>query len=100
MAGFGIDTSVASAEEVGNAIANQNKQIDDDVKNEYQVSSKVTDIESKTVYAMMIKKGLDVVKELKNNYGVENTKDLTKEQYASIVKAISGMPDKEQSNGK
>lgn len=100
MAGFGIDTSIASAEEVGNAMVNQNKQIDKDVQNEYQVSNKVTEIESKTVYAMMIKKGLDVVKELKNNYGIENTKDLSKEQYASILKNISGMPDKEQASGK
>ncbi len=95
MAGFGIDTSVASAEEVGNAIVNQNKKIDEDVENEYQVSDRVTEVESKTVYNLMMKKGLNVEEKLKSNYGITNTKDLTKEQYASILKAISSLPDRE-----
>ena len=95
MAGFGIDTSVASAEDIENVIAGENGQIDRDVENEYQVSDRVTEVESKTVYCLMMKKGLDVMKELKRNYGVTNTKELTKEQYASILKTISNLPDRE-----
>ena len=58
-------------------------------------NEKVTEMEAKTVYSIMTKKGLDVVKELKTNYGISNTKELTKEQYASILKVLNGMPDKE-----
>lgn len=60
-----------------------------------KVSNKVSEIESKTVYSLMMKKGLNVEEQLKSNYGITNTKDLTKEQYASILKAISSLPDKE-----
>lgn len=58
-------------------------------------SSKVTELEAKTAYALMAKKGLDVVKELQKNFNISNTKYLTKQQYASILKTIKGMPDKE-----
>lgn len=56
----------------------------------------ITEQESKTIYAMMTKKGLDVVKELQKNFKISNTKDLTKQQYESIMKVIKGMPDKEK----
>lgn len=42
------------------------------------------------------RKGLNVVDNLKKNYGISNTADLTKEQYLSIFKAINNLPDKEQ----
>lgn len=58
-------------------------------------TNKVTEVEAKSVYAIMKKKGLNVEEQLKSNYGITNTKDLTKEQYASILKAMSSMPDKE-----
>ena len=48
----------------------------------------------------MMRKGLNVVDNLKKNYGISNTADLTKEQYLSIFKAINGLPDKEQKNKK
>lgn len=54
----------------------------------------VTEQESKTIYSLMIKKGLDVVKELQKNYQISNTKDLTKEQYVSILGVIKNLPDK------
>ena len=60
-----------------------------------QKVTKVTEAEAKTVYAIMKKKGLNVEKELKNNYDITNTSDLTKEQYVKILKAISSLPDKE-----
>lgn len=57
-------------------------------------SNLVTEQESKTIYSLMMKKGLDVVKELQKNYQISNTKDLTKEQYVSILGVIKNLPDK------
>ncbi|MEI3390193.1 MAG: ERF family protein [Clostridia bacterium] len=57
-------------------------------------NNKVTDVEAKSIYALMVRKGIDVVHNLQKNYGISNTADLTKEQYLSIFKAINNMPDK------
>lgn len=59
-------------------------------------NNKVTDVEAKSIYALMVRKGIDVVHNLQKNYGISNTADLTKEQYLSIFKAINNMPDKEE----
>lgn len=59
-------------------------------------TNKVTDAEAKSIYSLMMRKGLNVVDNLKKNYGISNTADLTKEQYLSIFKAISNLPDKEE----
>lgn len=59
-------------------------------------TNKVTDVEAKSIYSLMMRKGLNVVDNLKKNYGISNTADLTKEQYLSIFKAINNLPDKEQ----
>lgn len=59
-------------------------------------SNKVTDIEAKSIYALMSKKGLDVVTLLEKNYGIKNTADLTKEQYVAILNKCNTLPDKEQ----
>lgn len=56
----------------------------------------VTEVESKAIYSLMTRKGLNVVEELKKNYGIDNTKQLTKEQYMSILKVCNGLPDKEK----
>lgn len=64
------------------------------------VTNKVTDAEAKSIYSLMMRKGLNVVENLKKNYGISNTVDLTKEQYLSIFKAINNLPDKEQKNKK
>ena len=63
-------------------------------------TNKVTSAEAKSIYSLMMRKGLNVVDNLKKNYGISNTTDLTKEQYLSIFKAINGLPDKEQKNKK
>ena len=42
----------------------------------------------------MIRKGLDVEDLLDKNYGIINTKDLTKEQYIAILTKCNTMPDK------
>ena len=57
---------------------------------------KVTETQAKAIYAVMTKKGLDVVANLKKNYNIENTKDLTKGQYVSILNAMKKLPDKEE----
>lgn len=68
-------------------------------ENEWQVTDKassnlVTDTEAKSIYSLMTRKGLNVVEELKKNYGIDNTSKLTKEQYISILKVCNGLPDK------
>lgn len=54
----------------------------------------VTEQQAKIVYGLMTDKGLNVVENLKKNYGIENTKDLTKKQYVSILNAIKNLPNK------
>lgn len=55
----------------------------------------VTEQQAKTVYAIMRQKGLNVEQQLQHNYGISNTKDLTRRQYASILTAIKDLPNKE-----
>ena len=66
----------------------------DEQKMEEDLDTLVTEGEAKTIYAIMIQKGLDVEKQLLVNYNITNTKDLTKRQYASILNAIKNMPNK------
>lgn len=73
---------------------NDNK---DENQNELQVTENtnlVTDAEAKSIYSLMTRKGLDVIKELKNNFKIDNTSKLTKEQYFSILNVCNGLPDK------
>ncbi len=57
-------------------------------------NNKISEIESKSIYALMTRKGFDVVQALEKNYGIKNTTDLTKEQYMAILKKCNTMPDK------
>lgn len=57
--------------------------------------SKVTDAQAKSIYALMMRKGVDVVKNLEHNYGISNTADLTVTQFSQILKAMNTLPDKE-----
>ena len=54
----------------------------------------VTEQQAKTVYAIMLQKGLNVEQQLQHNYGISSTKDLTRRQYASILTAIKNLPNK------
>lgn len=63
-------------------------------------TDKVTDAEAKSIYSLMMRKGINVTHNLQKNYGINNTADLTKEQYLAIFKAVNGLPDKEQKNKK
>lgn len=50
--------------------------------------------QAKLLHEIMEKKGMNVEAQLKANYGVSNTNELTIAQKIAIMKAISGMPDK------
>lgn len=71
MAGFGIDTSVASAEEVQNAILNQ------------AAADKINDIQIKALRARCSSDKVDV-KKICDLYKVKNLADLTVKQYSNI----------------
>lgn len=64
-------------------------------KKKDKVTDLITDTEAKSIYSLMTRKGLNVVEQLQNNYGIDNTSKLTKEQYFSILKVVQAMPDKE-----
>ena len=72
-AGIGVDGSMCSAEELVNAIANQNKKPD-----------KITKVEQEVLRKMCTERGLDVNTTFPN--GIEN---LTGEQYAAAVKRLT-----------
>ena len=65
-------------------------------ENKQENTNVITDVEAKSIYSLMTRKGLDVIKELKNNFGIDNTSKLTKEQYFSILNVCNGLPDKEK----
>ena len=71
MAGFGIDTSVASAEEVQNAILNQ------------AAADKITDVQIKALRSRCNSDKVDV-KRICELYKVKNLADLTTKQYSHI----------------
>ena len=73
-----------------------NMNIIDKKTTKKSTNNKVTDVEAKSIYALMVRKGINVVHDLQKNYGISNTADLTKEQYLAIFKAINGLPDKEE----
>lgn len=57
-------------------------------------NNKITEVEAKSIYALMIRKGFDVGPVLEKNYGITYTTDLTKEQYIAILSKCNTMPDK------
>ena len=62
--------------------------------NKENMQELITEQQSKTIFGMMISKGLDVEKILQKNYGITNTKQLTKQQYVSILNKLKTMPNK------
>lgn len=59
--------------------------------------NKITEVEAKAAYNLLIRKGsVNVEKDLQTNYGVSNTKDLTKTQYIDMIKKLNKKPDKKQ----
>ena len=64
-------------------------------KKENAGQNKVSETQAKSIYALMTKKGLNVVEQLQKNYGINNTSELNVQQYLSIKKVIKDLPDKE-----
>ena len=67
----------------------QSKSIDDSVKNEFQVEEKVTELEAKTVYGLIMNQKRDLDKFL-NYFKIKNTNELTKTQYVEALKMLKG----------
>lgn len=74
IAGIGIDTSIASSEELQNAILNQDE--------------KVTELEAKTIYGLVVKKKRDVNKFLEY-FNISNTNEMTKKQYLEALEMLN-----------
>ena len=62
------------------------------------LDEKITEKEATAIFAIMTRKGVDVVPNLKKNYNITNTKDLTRRQYISILTVMKKMPDKKSNN--
>lgn len=84
MCGFGIDTSVASYEEVQNAIANQNKKTDEK-PDKLHIDALIETAKSKGV----------TVEQLCKKYGVKDLSELNYTQYIQCASGLQKMPDKE-----
>lgn len=67
----------------------QSKAIDEDVKNEFQVDEKVTELEAKTVYGLIMNQKRDLNKFL-DYFKIKNTNELTKSQYVEALKMLKG----------
>ena len=80
MCGFGIDTSVASYEEVSNAI------------NQQEMDTKITKQKADILYKVMIEKGLsdeEIATTLKQGYGVDSIYELTNMQHGKILNKLN-----------
>lgn len=95
MAGFGIDTSVASYEEVSNAIAQQEAQkqpkghnsTPEPVEARETASGRITEKEWKNLQAVCKEKGKDP-RELLRLFGYMVPSEVTGEDYAKMLKEV------------
>ena len=67
----------------------QSKLIDESVKNEFQVDEKVTELEAKTIYGLIMNQKRDLNKFL-DYFKIKNTNELTKSQYVEALKMLKG----------
>lgn len=81
MLGIGIDTSVASAEEVQNAIANQEMKVNSNIINKTKVDALKKSIENN-------KLAEDFVQNALNNNGFEKIEDITNNKYLDVVNEL------------
>lgn len=79
MAGFGIDTSVASAEEVQNAMLNQNKEADS--ASTRKATAKQVDVLRKTYTGSSLEKLLSI-------NGVEKLEDLSIQKASELISKL------------
>lgn len=59
-------------------------------------TNKITETEAKAAYTLMLRKGCNIEKDLQKNFGITNTRDLTKQQYIFMLKSLNKLPDKKQ----
>lgn len=83
MCGFGIDTSVASYEEVANAIEQQKDGKSDTIK--------PTKIHIDALKEIAKKKGV-TIEQLNKKYNLSKIEDISMGQYAECVKGLNKMP--------
>ena len=62
----------------------------------FKKESTINEKQAKVIEQLMLQKGLNISKLLKQNYGIEKTTELNAEQYTSILKTINRMPNKEE----
>lgn len=79
------DTKDADTDEYTKQI----KAIEESAKNEFQVNEKVTDLEAKTIYGLIINGKRDLNKFLEY-FKIKNTNELTKTQYVEALKMLKG----------
>lgn len=91
---YGLATEDDDAESLS-----RQKQSQGNSKSIDNLDTKVSEKEATAIYAIMTRKGVNVVADLKKNYNITNTKDLTKRQYFAILNAMKKLPDKEVANG-
>lgn len=100
MLGLGIDTSVASAEEVKNAIVQQEQMSEDGKKATKQKAEKslaedpiITNGEVEVAVAIIRSKQTTLANVLKA-YGLDALKDMRKSQYEDMMSRLDKTPDK------
>lgn len=83
MAGFGIDTSVASYEEVANAIENQKKAEPITGKEVIKLKTLIEEYPANEPYDTRVEK-------ICQAYHVNDLKELTSDQYVKLIKQLEG----------
>ena len=100
MLGLGIDTSVASAEEVKNAIVQQEQMSDDGKKaTKHKAEQAMADdpliTHDKVEVAVAVIRGKQTtLANVLSAYGVEALKDMRESQYADMMKRLDKTPNK------
>lgn len=86
MAGFGIDTSVASADEVRNAILQQERSV--------SITHEEAEVLDSMIRAVKAKDSAEErIQKICSYYKVKQLSDLTPEQYARLIKQLQEVPE-------
>ena len=100
MLGLGIDTSVASADEVQSAIAQQEKMSDDGVK-ATKAKAQQAEADDPIITNDKVEKAVSIIRGKQTTlatvlkaYGVDAIKDMRESQYNDMLKRLENTPDK------
>lgn len=88
MAGFGIDTSVASYEEVQNAINNQGKKPKKEEEIEFPEATALVNEKNVTALFKSAEAHKVPMEKILENYGVSNAGELTLEQWTNAMRRL------------